>query len=70
MLITILRKALMLPSLGISLKVAFPAQFGIASAKDASVAINLEYFGGSNQWNVSFAREAYDWEVDGLASFF
>jgi hypothetical protein len=53
-----------------SLKVAFPAQFGIASAKDASVAINLEYFGGSNQWNVSFAREAYDWEVDGLASFF
>jgi hypothetical protein len=48
----------------------FLAQFGIAFAKDASVANNLEYVGGSNQWNVSFAREAHDWEVDGLASFF
>jgi hypothetical protein len=53
-----------------SLKVAFLAQFGIAFAKDTSVANNLEYVGGSNQWNVSFAREAHDWEVDGLASFF
>jgi len=25
---------------------------------------------GSIQWNVSFVREAHDWEVDVLASFF
>ena len=24
---------------------------------------------GSNQWNVSFSREAHDWEVDVFASF-
>jgi hypothetical protein len=49
-----------------TLKAAFPALFGIAFAKDASVAINLEFLGGSNQWNVSFAREVHDWEVDVL----
>lgn len=26
--------------------------------------------GGSIQWNVSFVREAHDWEVDVFASFF
>jgi hypothetical protein len=44
--------------------------FGIAAAKDASVANNLELLGGSNQWNVSFTRKAHDWEVDVFASFF
>jgi hypothetical protein len=31
-----------------TLMAAFPALFGIASAKDASVANNLEFLGGSN----------------------
>jgi len=43
-----------------TLKAAFPALFGIAAVKDASVVNNLELLSGSNQWNVSFAREAYD----------
>jgi hypothetical protein len=51
-------------------KVAFPVLFGIACAKDASVAANLEFLGGSIQWNVSFVRAAHDWEVDVFASFF
>jgi len=34
------------------------------------VADNMEILGGSIQWNVSFVREAHDWEVDVLASFF
>jgi hypothetical protein len=43
-----------------TLKTAFPALFGIAVAKDASVANNLEFLGGSNQWNASFTRKAHD----------
>ena len=46
------------------------ALFSIACVKDASVADNLEVLGGFNQWNVSFSREAYDWEVDVFSSFF
>jgi len=38
-----------------ALKVAFPALFDIAS-----VANNLKFLGGSNEWNVSFARKAHD----------
>jgi hypothetical protein len=53
-----------------ALKEAFPDLYGIACAKDASVAAHLEILGGSNQWNVSFARAAHDWEVDVFASFF
>jgi hypothetical protein len=53
-----------------ALKVAFPALFGIARVKDASIADNLEFLGDSNQWNVSFIREAHDWEVDDFVSFF
>jgi hypothetical protein len=53
-----------------TLKIAFPSLFGIASVKDASVAANLEVLSDSNQWNVSFSREAHDWEVDVIASFF
>jgi hypothetical protein len=52
------------------LKVDFPVLFGIACAKDASVAANMEVLGGSNQWNVSFSREEHDWELEVLASFF
>ena len=36
-----------------ALKVAFPPLYGLTSAKDASVADNLEILGGSNQWNVN-----------------
>lgn len=28
------------------------------------------FLGGSTQWNVSFAREAHDWEMCVFASFF
>jgi hypothetical protein len=42
-------------------KEAFPVLFGIACAKDASVANNLELLGGSNEWSMSFSREAHDW---------
>jgi hypothetical protein len=52
------------------LKEAFPVLFGIAWEKDASVADNMEILGGSIQWDVSFVREAHDWEVDVFASFF
>lgn len=47
-----------------ALKEAFSDLFSIASAKDASVATHLEFYDGSNQWNVSFNRAAHDWEVD------
>jgi len=33
-----------------TLKAAFPALFGIAAVKDVSVANNLEFLGGSNQY--------------------
>jgi len=52
------------------LKEAFPALFGIARLKGTVVADNLELLGDSLQWNVSFIREAHDWEVDVFASFF
>jgi hypothetical protein len=48
----------------VALNEAFLILFGIAHEKDASVATYSEFYGGSNQWNVSFARAAYDWEVD------
>jgi hypothetical protein len=54
----------------LALKIAFPGLFSIACVKVASVATNFEVLGGSNQWNVSFSREAHDWEVDVFASFF
>lgn len=31
---------------------------------------HLELTGGYNKWKVSFASEAYDWEVDIFVSFF
>jgi hypothetical protein len=51
------------------LKEVFPILFGIAYKKNASIADHLESIGASNQWDVSFTREAHDWEVDVLASF-
>jgi hypothetical protein len=38
--------------------------------KDALVADNMEGLSGSTKWNVSFVREAHDWEVGVFASFF
>ena len=38
-----------------ALKVAFPVLYGLACAKGAFVVADLEFLGGSNQWNVSFA---------------
>jgi len=52
------------------LKEAFPILFGIARAKNAFVADNLELLDDSNQWSMSFSKEAHDWEVDAFASFF
>jgi hypothetical protein len=42
------------------IKKAFLDLYGIACTKDAFVTAHLELFGGSNQWNVSFARAAHD----------
>jgi hypothetical protein len=49
------------------LKDAFSILFGIAFAKDASVAAYVEFYGDAIRWNVSFARVAHDWEVDAFA---
>lgn len=43
-----------------TLKEAFPDLYGVACAKDASIAAYLELSSGSSQWNVSCARVAYD----------
>jgi hypothetical protein len=51
------------------LKEAFSILFGIARMEDASVEDNMEVLGDSIQWNVSFVREAHDWEVGVFASF-
>ena len=53
-----------------ALKFAFLGLFSIACEKDASMEDNYEVLGGTNQWNVSFSREAHDWEVEVFASFF
>jgi hypothetical protein len=38
------------------LKEAFPNLYGIVGVKDVSVAAHLKISGGSNQWNVNFAK--------------
>jgi hypothetical protein len=53
-----------------ALKDVFPDLFGITCAKNTSVVAQLEFSDGSTKWNVSFARVAYDWEVDIFVSFF
>jgi hypothetical protein len=54
----------------LALKEAFSILFGIACTKDTFVVAHVEFFGGSIQWNMSFARAAHDWEVDTFTSFF
>jgi hypothetical protein len=38
--------------------------------KGAYIPADLEFLGGSNLWNVRFARAVHDWEMDVFASFF
>jgi hypothetical protein len=38
-----------------TLKEAFPSLYNIASAKEASIADNMDFTGGNLQWNVSFS---------------
>ena len=52
------------------LKLAFLVLYGIACEKNALVADDLEVLGGSNQWNVSFTREANDWSWKSLHRFY
>jgi hypothetical protein len=51
-----------------TLKEALPSLYNIAFAKEASNANNLDFIGGSRQWNISFIRLAHDWELEVLAS--
>jgi hypothetical protein len=37
--------------------------YSIACVKDASIPDYLELSSDSHKWNVSFIRDAYDWEV-------
>jgi hypothetical protein len=53
-----------------ALKEAFSDLYGIACARDASVAAHLEFSGGFNECNISFVRLAHDRAVDVFASFF
>jgi hypothetical protein len=53
-----------------ALKEAFLDLHGIACAKNASIAAHLENSGGSNQWNLSFAKASNDREVDAFALLF
>jgi hypothetical protein len=53
-----------------SLKEAFPGLYNIAIAKEAIVVDNMDFTGGTIQWNVSFFRLAHDWELEVLASFY
>jgi hypothetical protein len=53
-----------------ALKEAFSNLYGIACARDASVAAHLEFSGGFNECKISFARSAHDWAVDVFAAFF
>jgi hypothetical protein len=52
------------------LKEAFPGLFSLACNKDASIADNLDFSSGSQQWNVTFMRSLNDWEVEDLAPFY
>jgi hypothetical protein len=55
---------------GVILKEVFPGLYNIASAKEASIVDNMDFIGGTLQWNVSFFRLVHDWELEVLASFY
>jgi hypothetical protein len=50
--------------------VAFPGLYDIAREKHAFVADLLDLSSGSPLWVVNFIREAHDWELASVASFF
>lgn len=52
-----------------ALEDAYPSIFRIAREHDALVADLREITNGSQQWNVSFIREAHDWEVGVFVEF-
>ena len=51
------------------LKGAFPALFSIAADKEAAVADLMSIRNGKLHWEVTFARNFQDWEIDALVSF-
>ena len=53
-----------------TLKEVFPSLYNIASVKDASIVDNMDFTGGTLQWNVSFFWLVHDWELEVLASFY
>ena len=53
-----------------TLKEAYLGLYNIASAKEVSLADNMDFIGGIRQWNVSFLRLVHDWELEVLASFY
>jgi len=53
-----------------AIKEAFPNLYGIACTNDAFISAHLELSGGSNQWNIIFARTAHYWGVDVFALIF
>jgi hypothetical protein len=42
------------------LKEVFPGLYSIASVKDASIVDNMDFMGGTLQWNVSFFQLVHD----------
>jgi hypothetical protein len=44
--------------------------FIVFAYMDASIAVDLELFSSSLQWNVNFIKAAHNWEIDVLDLFF
>ena len=44
--------------------------YSIARENDASMAVNVDFLGGTPRWNVIFSKEVHDWEVDVVFAFF
>jgi len=52
------------------LKLCFSTLYTIARSPDAWVVDNLSMVGGVTHWNVLFTRNAQDWELEMVMSFF
>jgi hypothetical protein len=52
------------------LKLCFPTLYTIPHSPDARVVDNLSMVGGVAHWNVLFTRNAQDWELEMVMSFF
>ncbi|KAF5442537.1 hypothetical protein F2P56_035184 [Juglans regia] len=53
-----------------ALKDVYPGVYSLARRKDASIADLLSFTNGSFQWNLTFNRNAQDWEMDDISAFF